>query len=170
MVQIISEGQYEFRFDAGFQAEKLDPLTTGVQGWKSADFAVTGPDGSIMLIEVKDPSNSNAPPEALEKKRKEMKAGVFVIEELTPKARDSCAFLRLMGRINGPVNYLVYIGDEGLNLERTLFSEIDKGLRKRLKQEAPEPWQHPYVRESFILLASRSPDTSPFGFRVRRQA
>ncbi|MHC8509582.1 MAG: hypothetical protein ACYYKD_09355 [Rhodospirillales bacterium] len=169
-METLDEGRHTFEFDDGLEVEKLDDAMSGIQGCKSVDFAVTAQDGSVTLIEVKDPSNPRATDKARKKKIGEIISGSFVNEELTPKARDSYTFLHLMKRVKGPVTYVVYIGDEKLGLENALISQISDDLKSRLKKEAKDSWRRPYVRDSVVFLASQSPDTSPFGFRVRRQA
>jgi hypothetical protein len=153
MNTILREGELTFTFPEDWQAEYFD-----VEGnvlpkhIAPVDFIVERPD-DILLIEIKDPSNSKAPAKEREKFSKKMETDELTHQELVPKARTSWSYLHLMARTSKPLRYLVVIGTETLSIQPTLLQGLRDRLEKRLAQEAETAWVVKYIEDCAVVEA-----------------
>lgn len=144
------EGELIFDFSTAKRAEKLD--TPGEQipvGMSFVDFVVDrGRD--VLLIEVKDPSHSEATEKAREEFIKTLR-GKELLNALVPKCRDSYTYLHLMKEDTKPFLYIVLIAIENTSVDVSLLLPLKDKLLSRLRHEAREPWKREYVRDCQIL-------------------
>ncbi len=156
----MQEGELLFDFSKAIKSEKLDapgkPLPEGMQ---FVDVVVEE-DERLLLIEVKDPSAKpkGAGPRAtaaIQKERnaflKKLRDDSLISKELTPKARDSYAFLHLMGRDGKRMRFVFLLGAAEMKLEPALLLGFKDRLLARLRKETDRAWVKAYVTDCLVL-------------------
>ncbi|MEM6454045.1 MAG: hypothetical protein AAF772_03030 [Acidobacteriota bacterium] len=151
----LQEGELRFTFPDDWRVEPFD--IRGREGFpplkvKPVDFVVERAH-DILLIEVKDPSNSGTPSDERVRFVKKMTTKSLTYDELVPKARTTWSVLHLMGRTDKPLRFIVAIGVEALAIEPPLFLQLTDRLKKRLEKEIDVPWVRPYVADAFVVDA-----------------
>jgi len=164
------EGEFEFDFTAAQSVEKLDsPLKQKPEGMKLVDFVVEE-ERRLIMIEIKDPSGKakGGDPDAekgLQHNRteyvKKLQNNTLIIEELTPKARDSYSYLHLMKRDTKPILYVFLLGIDKLAIDHFLLLDVKERLLKRLRKEADQPWRRDYVSDCVVLTEKTWSATFP---------
>lgn len=153
MSTMLSEGELSFTFPAEWRADAFDMRGSVLpKHIAPVDFIVERPD-DILLIEVKDPSNSKAPAKEREKFAKKMQSDELTHQELAPKARTSWSYLHLMQRTNKPLRYVVVIGTEELSIQPTLLQGLTDRLKHRIAHEADAAWLVEYLASCIVLPA-----------------
>ena len=148
------EQQLRFVFPDHWDAERFDdPGKPSINFFKPVDFVVELKERTLF-IEVKDPSNTNAPQANRDDFLRQMRTKSLIHEHLVPKARTSWAFLRLMKRAEKPITYIVVIGADSLRIEPLLWSNFTARLKQRLSQEIDVPWPLQYVDQCIVVPAS----------------
>ncbi|MFM7200690.1 MAG: hypothetical protein ACKO6N_07850 [Myxococcota bacterium] len=149
----LQEGELLLTFPPSWKVERFDSRGKILPAHICpVDFIAETPD-KLLLIEIKDPSNSKAPPkERLEFIRK-MQSQALTHQELVPKARTSWSYLHLMARTTKPLFFVVLVGAEALAIEPVLWLNLSDRLQQRLDQEAEEPWVTPYIDGCIVLPA-----------------
>lgn len=154
------ESGFRFNFPVATAWEKLDdPGKTKPEGMKLVDFVLEESE-RLILLEVKNPSQ--APQRANEAaQRNQAKArsqfiadfqgDKLIVEQLTPKARDSYTWLHLMGRDQKPMLFVFLLGNQALALEPALLLAFKERLLARLRQETEQPWVRHYVTDCIVL-------------------
>jgi hypothetical protein len=118
------EQQLRFVFPDHWDAERFDdPGKPSINFFKPVDFVVELSERTLF-IEVKDPSNTNAPQANRDDFLRQMRTKTLIHDHLVPKARTSWAFLRLMKRAEKPITYIVVIGADSLRIEPLLWSNF----------------------------------------------
>ena len=125
------ENDLYFDFSNAQSAVKLDSNDHGMthKGLKPIDFVVEWPD-QFWLVEVKDPENSNIPPQHQLRQKmdfaKKLQSGSLLKYELFPKFRDSLIYLGMdVGIPRKPLSYLTLIGLSSLDSAHlTYLSEL----------------------------------------------
>jgi len=158
---ILREGKLEIDFRQASDAYRLDapgvPLPFGMS---LVDWVVEREE-DVLLIEVKDPSNSRTPEREREKFVERLKHKSLIHEELVPKARDSYTYLHLMEKDHKPFVYVVLFGLSAMNVEETTLSSFTDRLRRRLHQETDVAWKRRYVRDTVVLTEKAWERTFP---------
>lgn len=148
------EKQLRFIFPDHWDAERFDdPGRPSINFFKPVDFVVELKERTL-LIEVKDPSNTNAPQANKDDFLRQMRTKTLIHDHLVPKARTSWAFLRLMKRAEKPITYIVVIGADSLRIEPLLWSNFTARLKQRLSQEIDVPWPYQYVDQCIVIPAA----------------
>jgi hypothetical protein len=115
------------------------------------DFVVEEPSG-LLLVEVKDPSESGATPRSRAEWLRRLRCDSLVNETLVPKCRDSYTYLHLMERDDKPITYLVVLGLCGLpTVTAAHLQQLNTRLRARLAKEAAQPWKRAYAPNCAIV-------------------
>lgn len=149
----LDEKELLFTFPTGWHVERFDDVgRVWPRHVAPVDFVVERPD-DVLLIEVKDPSNSRAPDGERAKFVKKMESDELTHQELAPKARTSWSYLHLMDRTAKPLRFVVVIGVDALSVQPVLLQHLGDRLKRRLAQEAEQPWVRPYVVSSVVLPA-----------------
>ena len=165
---VVVEGQLEFTFPAAWGVTVFDaPGTIIPKGIQPVDFVVDrGHD--VLLIEVKDPSNTHAPATERARFLRIMESQELTNEQLVPKARTSWSYLHLMGlHRQKRLTFIAVIGTENLSIEPILLLGLTDRLNRRLQHEADHPWVIPDVQSGVLVAAVDLPQVLP-GVRVRR--
>lgn len=164
----LCEGELEFTFPSDWSAEAFDDGQRQLQGFSPVDFVVER-DDDILLIEVKDPSQTSVPASERDAFVRSMRTKELTHQQLVPKARSSWWYLHLMARTTKPLRYVVVIGAEALSLQPLLLTQLRDRLRSRLDHEGPEPWVRQYIADC-VVLASTEVERHISGVRVERVA
>ena len=164
---VLKEGELQFSFDDRWQAAQFDrPGVSWPKGVSPVDFVLEGED-ELVLMEVKDPSASNAPAGNRQNFVKKMQTKELTHDELVPKARSSYSYLHLMERDTKPMRYVVVIGAEKLSIQPALLMNLTDRLRKRLSHETDTAWKRRYVANCAVVAAPDLGKALP-GCSVRR--
>jgi hypothetical protein len=142
-----TEGRLKFSFSGVMNYERFDPKgkKTG-QGLKKVDFIVEE-EACLWLIEVKSEENRSV---------SDMLNDKHIYKIFVPKARDTYTCLHLMERDNKPFNYIVVFDDIDFHYSDYPKLERMKGrLYERLAHELDTPWKRQYIKEAFIVGASK---------------
>jgi hypothetical protein len=145
------EGELVFCFNGAGKVEKLDekgvPIPTDM---KLVDFVVE--EGArTLLIEVKDPSNRNAPDKEREKYARKISTNELISNELVPKARGAYTFLHLMERDSKRFLYIVVFGLDRFPNEKALLIGFKERLLQRIRHEGKEPWKRQYIYDCIVV-------------------
>ena len=111
------------------------------------DFVVEEQD-RLLLLEIKDPSQSNTPSESEREFIRRMESRELIDNNLVPKARDSYTYLHLMKRDCKELMFVLLLG---LELDRYLRVRFKDRLLGRMRHEAHEPWVRRYVEDCVIV-------------------
>lgn len=167
MLTLLEERELQFSFDGRWQAEQFDrPGVSWPKGVSPVDFVLEGQD-EIVLMEVKDPSASDAPAGNRQDFVKKMQTKELTHDELVPKARSSYGYLHLMERDTKPMRYVVVIGADKLSMQPALLMTLTDRLRKRLAHETDTPWKRRYIANCAVVAAADLSKALP-GCSVRR--
>ena len=155
MTPPVREGDLEFHFVGAVGVTRVD--VQGVkapQGMQLVDFLVEEK-RRALLIEVKDPSNPNAPERERRAFAKKMSGKKLIDEELVPKARDSYTYLHLMANDSKPFLFVVVLGLEELPDQAAQLAPFKDRLLGRLRHEAEVPWVRQYVTDCIVITPER---------------
>lgn len=149
----LQEGELLLTFPTLWKVERFDSRGKKFPAYVCpVDFIAETPE-KLLLIEVKDPSNSKAPQNERLAFIKKMLSQTLTHEELVPKARTSWSYLHLMARTTKPLFFVVLVGAEALAIEPVLWLNLTDRLQRRLQQEAEEPWVLPYIDGCIVVPA-----------------
>lgn len=159
-----TEGELSFDFPDGLSVKKMDKQGIPIpMGMKLVDFVLRG-NSDTYLLEIKDPSHSEAPDKNRADYKNRIKTKDLIAKELVPKARDSYTCLHLMEEDDKPFTYLVLLALDawaGKDQKAMLLGFKDR-LAKRLNQETDQPWERKYIKDCAVLTVekwnSRFPD------------
>lgn len=126
-------------------------------------------DDDVLLVEIKDPSNSRSPDRERQKYFKRLRDNSVLTQELTPKVRDSYSYLHLMERDGKPFKYIVLIGLDAF--DSTQQKGVLTGFKDRLladiRCESYEAWKRKYIKDCVVLSVETWNQTFP-NWRVTR--
>ena len=166
-MKLLREGELEFVFGDDWAASRLDEQG-GVpipHGMALVDFVAEG-DSEIVLVEVKDPAASPS-----EENRSDyvgrLSGKNLVNENFVPKARDSYTYLHLMCRDAKMMRLVVILGIDGMSIQEPLLMTLGDSLRRRLRQEARQPWKREYMKSCIVVPIERLGDVLPGCTAVR---
>ena len=155
MVQSLREGELLFDFHGAISFERMDIQNSPIpHGMALVDFVVEEKD-RVLLVEVKDPSNSAIPHDKRDDYAKRMQTKTLIFEELVPKARDSYTYLHLMDRASKPFIYVVVLGLDQFNIGPEILSVFKDRLLARIRKEGREPWIVHYVKDCVVVDITR---------------
>lgn len=147
----LNERDLQFDFSGSIFCFRLDIQgTSQPYGMAFVDFVVEDKN-RIYLIEVKDPSYASVPPEERTEFAKRLQSRKLINEELTPKARDSYAYLHLMEMDSKPMLFVVVIGLEKIPIDAVHLMTLQERLQMRLRKEADKPWKREYVQSCLVV-------------------
>lgn len=163
----VQEGELNFDFSGATAVDRLDVQDQPIpHGMALVDFVVEET-GQILLIEIKDPSQSGASERERARFAKKLEHETLIHQELVPKARDSYAFLHLMERDTKTFLYVVVLGLETLPDKAALLVNFKDRLLKRIRHEGREPWRRQYVKDCVVLTPKIWPEHFP-GYSLSR--
>ncbi|MCG7867604.1 MAG: hypothetical protein JAY74_14745 [Candidatus Thiodiazotropha taylori] len=110
-------------------------------------------DDDILLVEIKDPSNSKSPDKERNNYFKRLSDNSVLTQELTPKARDSYTFLHLMKRDGKPFKYIVLIGLDAFDpmQQKAVLTGFKDRLMADIRCEAYEAWKRKHINDCAVL-------------------
>jgi hypothetical protein len=148
------EDNLRFNFVGVKSAEKFDAKGKRLpQGIEPVDFVVEG-DDCFWLIEVKGGKKGFAS----DKLDEASINNIFV-----PKARDTYTCLHLMERDNKPFKYIVVLDDFEFHYsDYPKLEQMKDRLCERLACELDTPWKRQYIKDAFIVGASKAASYLPF--------
>ncbi len=165
----LQERELTFIFPPDWNAEQFDsPGRVWPKHIAPVDFIVERVD-DILLIEVKDPSNSKASDAERKKFIAKMQSNELTHQELAPKARTSWSVLHLMNRTSKPLRYVAVLGVDALSVQPVLLQSLTDRLKKRLAQEMDAPWKVTYITSVVVIAALDLGNYLP-GVSVTRQS
>ena len=152
-VKIYREKQLQFSFPSNLLWEELDQQDVKLPNGMSLVDIVIERDKDILLVEIKDPSNTNTPPKEQGHYLKRLQGDSLITQELTPKIRDSYTYLHLMNRDKKPIIYIVLLGLEAFNLsiQKELMSTFKDRLLKNISCETDIPWKRKYIKDCIVM-------------------
>lgn len=125
----------------------------------------------ILLVEIKDPSNSRSLDRERNSYLKRLTNNSVLADELTPKARDSYLYLHLMERDNKPFKYVVLLGLDAFDTE--IQKGVMYGFKDRLlaniREESFEAWKRKHIADCVVLSVESWNQQFP-AWPVRREA
>ena len=145
--------ELEFSFPEDLLFDELDRQGVRLPHRMKLVDLVIERDDDILLVEIKDPSNSRTPELERQKYLKRLSDNTLVKEELTPKARDSYTFLHLMERDMKPFKYVVLIGLDAFDHEKqkALLVGFKDRLFADIKCETNTPWRRRHIADCVVL-------------------
>ncbi len=107
----------------------------------------------ILLVEIKDPSNSHCPGQERKSYLKRLADNSVLTQELTPKARDSYLYLHLMERDTKPFKYIVLLGLDAFDpdTQKGVMSGFKDRLLANIREESFEAWKRKHIADCVVL-------------------
>ena len=150
-MKIYKESELEFSFPDDLMFEELDRQgVTLPVGMSLVDLVIEN-ENEILLIEIKDPSNSEAPEQARRHYERRIRGGGLITEELVPKVRDSYTYLHLMERDRKQFKYIVLLCLDAFPNEKALLIGFRDRLMTRILKETDVPWKRRYIQDCAIM-------------------
>ncbi len=148
---ILQEGQLRFDFSGALRAMKMDGQNSPMPNlMKKVDFLVEETD-RILLVEVKDPSDSQVTATNRDDFMRRLKSNELVTNNLVPKCRDTYTYLHLMCQDDKPLIYVVVLSMYEHTQKPERFGPLQDSLRRGVKKEGPARWERQYVRDCVVL-------------------
>jgi hypothetical protein len=117
----------------------------------------------VLLVEIKDPSNSNSTEERQGEYLKRLLNNSVLAQDLTPKARDSYTYLHLMARDSKPFKYVVLLGVDVFDQEKQ--KAVLTGFKDRLLAsilcESFEAWKRVHIADCVVMSVQGWNDKFP---------
>lgn len=147
------DADLNFSFPDDLAWEELDRQGVKLPEKMSLVDFVIERETDILLVEVKDPSNIAACEENRQKYLRKLQNNTLIVEELTPKGRNSYTFLHLMERDTKPFKYVVLLGLEAYenSIQQALLGTFKDRLLGNLRNEAWEPWKRTHIADCLVL-------------------
>lgn len=162
MGDVLTEKQIEIDFTKAKAAYILDDGRPFPQDWKRVDFVVDD-DRRILIIELKDPSNTMPRASQVERDKqrklfaekmlqKDPNKDRLLEDEIVPKAIRSYLYLHMMNEDTKPYLLVLFIGMDNLTLDPVLLGPLQVQLRASLKRENDKiTWKRDYVQDCIIV-------------------
>ncbi|MCE2487801.1 MAG: hypothetical protein J4F42_19990 [Desulfurellaceae bacterium] len=144
---VLEEGDLQITINDAIEARKFDDEAShGLSHcMKAVDFVVELPD-RYLFIEVKDPQDPQAPPEASHEFIQQFQTGKLY-EDLKYKYRDSFLYEWAAGRADKkPIDYLVLVALDALDRSHLLRGQEELQRKLPLRGPGSRPWTRPIVR------------------------
>jgi hypothetical protein len=142
-----------FAFPDDLQFDELDKQGVKLPvRMKLVDLVIVR-DSDVLLVEIKDPSNSKSNDKERNSYLKRLSDNSLLTQELTPKARDSYFFLHLMMRDEKPFKYIVVIGLDAFDSlqQKAVLSGFKDRLLADIRCEAREAWKRKHIADCIVL-------------------
>jgi len=152
-MKLYKEAELEFSFPDGLDWHELDRQGVKLpEQMKLVDIVIER-DEDVLLVEIKDPSNSRSPDDEQKKYFKRLSDNTVLKHELTPKARNSYTFLHLMEKDEKPFKYIVLIGLEVFDSEsqKALLAGFKDRLMADISCETDIPWRRKHIADCVVL-------------------
>lgn len=153
MYKAEENAELEFSFPDDLRWYELDKQGVRLPVKMSFVDLVIEREDDILLVEIKDPSNTNSRPIEQKKFFKKLLDNSILAHELTPKARGSYSFLHLMMRDKKPLKFVFLVGLDAFDPEQqkaVLFGFKDR-LLANIYCEAYEAWKLKYIDDCAVL-------------------
>jgi len=150
---IYVESELNFSFPESLKWEELDeqgvPLPKGLA---LVDLVIER-DEDILIVEIKDPSDTKAKEKQQKQYIKKLKEGSVITDDLTPKARDSYTFLHLMERDDKDIKYIVILGLDAFDdsIQTAVLSNFKDRLLGQIRKETVLPWKRKYIKDCAVM-------------------
>jgi len=147
------ESELNFSFPETLQWEELDEQGIILpKGLALVDLVIER-DNDILIVEIKDPSDTKAKEKQQKKYIKRLKEGSVITDELTPKARDSYTFLHLMERDKKDIKYIVLLGLDAFDdtTQKAVLSNFKDRLLGQIRQETILPWKKEHIKDCAVM-------------------
>lgn len=147
------ESELHFAFPESLSWDELDEQDTKLPiGFALVDLVIER-DEDILLIEIKDPSDTKAKEKQQKQYIKRLNNDSIITSELTPKVRDSYTFLHLMERDTKPMIYIVLIGLDAFEdkLQKAVLGNFKDRLLGKIRQETVLPWKKKYIKGCVVM-------------------
>jgi len=165
---IIREKQLAFDFTGALDAHRMDgPESPMPDRMRKVDFWVEEEE-RVLLVEVKDPSDTRTTVKNREDFIPGLKSGRLVNESLVPKCRDTYTYLHLMQQDSKPLLYVVLLSLYEHIPRPEVFGPLQARLAARLKKEAKRPWARQYV--TGCIVVNMAGWNAVFPYRVTRSS
>jgi hypothetical protein len=107
----------------------------------------------ILLVEIKDPSNSRSVDKERNTYLKRLADNSVLTQELTPKARDSYLYLHLMERDSKPFKYVVLLGLDAFDptVQKAVMTGFKDRLLADIRKESFEAWKRKHIADCVVL-------------------
>lgn len=131
-------------------------------GMKLVDLVINR-EKDVLLVEIKDPSNSLCHDTQRENFLMKLKDNSIISENLAPKARGSYTFLHLMKQDSKPFIYVVLLGLDSccIDFQKALLMNFKDRLHYCICNEAYKPWEFTYIKDCLVLSVDGWNDTFP---------
>ena len=143
----------EFSFPMGLAWNELDQQGVKLPvNMKFVDIIIER-DQDILLVEIKDPSHCRTPDDERKKYYKRLSDNSVLTQELTPKARDSYAYLHLMERDTKPFKYIVLIGLDAFDpdKQKAILTNFKDRLLTDIRCESHEAWKRKHINDCIVF-------------------
>ena len=147
------ESELNFSFPETLQWEELDEQGIILpKGLALVDLVIER-DNDILIVEIKDPSDTKAKEKQQKKYIKRLKEGSVITDELTPKARDSYTFLHLMERDKKDIKYIVLLGLDAFDdtTQKAVLSNFKDRLLGQIRKETILPWKKEHIKDCAVM-------------------
>lgn len=147
------ESELNFSFPKSLKWEELDKQGVVLpKGLALVDLVIER-DNDILIIEIKDPSDTKAKEKQQKKYIKRLMEGSVITDELTPKARDSYTFLHLMERDSKDIKYIVLLGLDAFDgsIQKAVLSNFKDRLIRNIQHETVLPWKRNHIKDCIVM-------------------
>lgn len=143
----------QFSFPEDLNWEEMDRQGVKIPTGMTFVDIIIERESDILLVEVKDPSNTRTPIAERQKYLKRLQDNSILTEELTPKVRDSYTYLHLMKRDHKPFKYIVLLGLEAFedHTQFALLGNFKNRLLSNVRCEAAEPWRRMHIADCAVM-------------------
>lgn len=147
------EGELHFDFPDELIWEELDKQGIPLPKGMALVDCIIERENDILLVEIKDPSNTRGNENERKKYLKRLREGSVISDELTPKIRDSFTFIHLMQRDIKELKYIVLLGLESYDktTQKALLGNFKNVLLASIKQETILPWKKEYIKDCAVM-------------------
>lgn len=153
MSNAYQENQLYFNFPPDVKWQELDVQGEQLpKGMALVDLVIERED-DILMVEIKDPSDTRAREKEQKKYLKRLQEGSVITDELTPKSRDSFTYLHLMQQDSKELKYIVLLGIEAYDkeIQKALLSNFKDRLFSNIKKETKNPWKKVYLKDCAVM-------------------
>lgn len=147
------ESELNFSFPKSLKWEELDKRGNILpEGFSLVDLVIER-DDDILIVEIKDPSDTKAKEKQQIQYIERLKNDSVITKELTPKARDSYTFLHLMERDNKDIKYIVLLGLDAFDdtTQKAVLSNFKDRLLRNIRQESMTPWKKAHIKDCAVM-------------------
>jgi len=146
------DSDLEFSFPKDLKWEELDAEGRPLPEKLNLVDIVIERENDILLIEVKDPSNGDAPEERRSAYAERLRNNSVLTQDLVPKVRGSYLFLHLLERDDKPFTYVVLLGLDAFDqaMQLGILAGFKDRLVGNIQNEGPG-WKKKYISECAVL-------------------